>query len=91
MVNVSQYDINVWVFLVGVALCVYSGVLGRCGVVAFLRLSFFFFLSFFPSFFHFSIFSFFHVFHFFIFSIFSLFFLEIACRGPLFPQSVNEN
>ena len=56
LVKVSQYDINVCFFLVGVALCVCAGVLGRCGVVAFLRRSFFFFgpfcsLSFYSLFF----------------------------------------
>ena len=84
LVKVSQYDINVWVFLVGVALCVYAGVLERCDAVAFFASFLFFCWSFLFSFFLlfvfllvfifiFSIcsnFSIFSIFHFFIFSIF---------------------
>ena len=93
MVNVSQYDINVCLPCVCAALCVYSGVLGRCGVVAFfLRLSFFVFsLSFFPLF---SISVFFHFFMFFISSFFLYFlsfFLKSRAQAPVFSQSVNEN
>ena len=87
LVKVSQYDMNVWVFLVGVASCVFAGVLGRCDVVAFSAsfLFFFspFFLLFFLSFFHypFFIFSFllfslhFFFFHFSFFSFFQFFIL----------------
>ena len=86
LVKVSQYDINVCFFLVGVALCVCAGVLGRCGVVAFLRRSFFFFGSFLFSFFLFSLFSlFFHSFfgylyvYIYIYICLSSFFSFISC------------
>ena len=60
LVKVSQYYINVSVFLVGVASCVYAGVLGRCGVVDFFCVfPLFFFRSFLFSFFSFSFFLFF--------------------------------
>ena len=86
MVKVSQYDINVWVFLVGVASRVYAGVPGRCGVVDFFASFLFslvlflfsfclfslFFLLFFFHFHFYQFVQFFHFFHFFIFSFFSI-------------------
>ena len=82
MVKVSQYDINVWVFLVCVASRVYAGVPGRCGVVDFFA-SFlfslvlfcslsFYFLFFFLLFFLFFHFHFYQFVQFFIFSFFSI-------------------
>ena len=88
LLKVSQYDMNVWVFLVGVArvrggagalrcCCSFFCVFPFFGVGPFCFLSFFYFMFFFFfSFFFclFSLFFHFHFFHFFMFSVFFTFF-----------------
>ena len=71
LVKVSQYDINVWVFLVCVcvAFCVNALCWSAVTLLLFCVVLSFFFGSFLFSFFFFFIFSFFPFFHFFIFFI----------------------